>query len=176
MTARVVHLIGTSHHYQYGVGAKRGKAACTEAQEGAFREFIRSKALACHAEAIAEELNEEGLREAGKPVSVLQALAKELGLRHLFCEPDKTERAELGVAEEALIRSLAWMNDQSEAEVQAQLEKQFQIRETVWLQRLASLSVGPVLFVCGANHVSSFSARLAANGASVRVVHTDWQG
>ena len=176
MTARVVHLIGTSHHYQYGVGAKRGKTACTGAQEGAFREFVRSKALACHAKVIAEELNDDGLREAGKPVSVLQALANELGLRHLFCEPDRTERAKLGVAEETLIRMLALINDQLEAEVQAQMDEQFRIRETVWLQRLASLSVWPVLFVCGADHVSSFSARLAANGASVRIVQNDWQG
>jgi hypothetical protein len=175
MITRLLHMIGTSHHYQYGMGAKRGEVACTEAQESAFRDFAHSSALACQVEAIAEELNEEGLREAGKPVSVLQSLANDLDLPHLFCEPDRSERDVLGAAEETLIRMQALMNVQSEEVVQAQLEEQFRIRETVWLQRLEGLSVWPVLFVCGANHVRSFSARLAAPGVSVKVVHPNWQ-
>lgn len=99
MTSTRLYLVGISHCYQYGAGAKR-KVVCTVAQKRAFRDFIRSLALQLKVVGLAEELNEEGLLAAEKSASVLQALAQELAVPHLLCEPSRSERAALGANEE----------------------------------------------------------------------------
>ena len=175
MTSTRLYLVGTSHCYQYGAGAKR-KVVCTVAQERAFRDFIRSLALQLKAVGLAEELNEEGLLAAEKSASVLQALAQELAVPHLLCEPSRSERAALGAHEETWIRSIAFMDEKTEAEVQLELGEQFRKRETVWLDRLESFALWPILFVCGADHVTSFSSRAAGRDVVVVLVHADWQG
>ncbi|QTN29107.1 hypothetical protein HZ993_04485 [Rhodoferax sp. AJA081-3] len=114
--------------------------------------------------------------DAGKRVSVLQSLAEDLGLPHQFCEADKAERATMGVHGKNWILASAEMNDQSEVEVQAALDEEFRRRETIWLQRIDVLNVWPILFVCGTEHVSSFSARLASNSVSVKLLETEWRG
>lgn len=175
MTQRNVFLIGTSHTFQYGVGARWGKVPCTPSQEHAFRELIRAAAISRGVRAIAEELNREGLAEVGKSVSVLESLAEELGLSHLFCEPNRSERAELGIEQENDIRISVFLTGGSDSEVESRIHDQFRKRETAWLQKLTELGNWPVLYVCGANHVSSFSALLAEAGVVCEVLHADWQ-
>jgi len=48
-------------------------------------------------------------------------------------------------------------------------------REHYWLDRLFELACWPVLFVCGANHVDTFTAKAKARGRTVSVLHHDWE-
>ena len=174
MNHRSIILIGTRHTYQYGVGAKWGKVPCTEAEEQAFREFVRSVVVKSGARGIGEELNREALAEVGKSVSVLQSVASELRLPHLFCEPSRAERAQLGVEQENDIRIGVFLSDGEESEVQERLRVQFRKREQDWLRRLLAFDHCPVLYVCGANHVPSFSELLREAGIACEVVDSDW--
>jgi hypothetical protein len=169
-----VFLIGTHHTYQYGVGSTYGDG-CSLADEAAFRTLVRRMSDDCRASALAEELNEDGLAEHGVKQSVLQQEAAALGLPHRFCEPSLSDRSALAVQQENDIRIQAWMKGWPEEEVQRRLATEFRKRETVWLERLLGLDTWPALFVCGANHVGSFSSLLAEQGLAVEVLETCWE-
>ena len=174
--SRRLLLIGTSHTYQYGAGnAWSKKAPCTREAEEAFRQVMTAAAAKYGVRGIAEEMNEQGLAEAEKSASVPQLMARSLGLSHVFCEPDRRESVALGIEQENEIRVSAHLNGRSEEDVQIALREQFLKRESVWLQRVEELGAWPVLFICGANHVPSFSALLGQSGVSCEVLHADWQ-
>ena len=173
---RHLFLIGTCHCYQYGAGASWGKSRCTSPQESAFRQFVRSSVLRLNAKVIAEELNAEFVLEVGKSASVLQVLAAEIPLPHLYCDPNRSERATLGIRDENSIRNTAIIDGEPEFEVQRLLQEQFLVRETEWLRRLEGSGVWPVLFVCGTDHVPSFAALLTESAVSCEIVHANWQG
>ena len=175
MSCLRVLLVGTSHTYQYGARAKRASKPCTRQQEEAFRALIRSDIQIRGVSAIAEEFNSECLEEGQIDVSVLQSLAKELGVPHLFCELNRQEREALGIKQENDIRISNFFSGGSEADIQECLRKQFREREVVWLQRLRGFGHSPVLYVCGADHVRSFSALLSEAVIPVEVLHADWQ-
>lgn len=168
-------LIGTSHTYQYGAGnAWSKKAPCTREAEQAFRGVLSAAVVKHGVRCIAEEMNEQGLAEAEMPTSVPQLLAGSLGLPHLFCEPDRRERITLGIEQENEIRISAYLNGKSEEHVAIALKEQFLKRESVWLQRVEQLGTWPVLFICGANHVPSFSVLLERKGVECEVLYADW--
>ena len=50
------------------------------------------------------------------------------------------------------------------------------VREAEWPRRLAPVvGTGKGLFICGANHISTFNKLLMSNGASAAVVNRDLQ-
>jgi hypothetical protein len=171
-----LYLLGTSHKYQYGVGAQRGRIPpCTAAEEVTFSEFLRGAALQHRVSCIAEELNAQNLSEARKPKSTVQVVAENLDLPHVFCEPDRRERAALGIVGENEIRILALIDNRPEEYVTSALAEQFRKRESAWLQHVQKLGAWPVLFVCGADHVGSFPKLLAEAGLSCELLHPNWR-
>lgn len=169
-----VFLIGTHHTYQYGVGSTYAKA-CSRSEEAGFRALIARAAKRYAVCGLAEELNEDGLLEHGVTESVVQQEAARLGLPHCFCEPSYVERAALGVLQWNDLRLLAWSNRWSTDELERRNQIEFRKRETVWCERLQTLNTWPVLFVCGADHVESFSALLVEHGLSVEVLAQCWE-
>lgn len=171
---RKVLLIGTHHTYQYGVGSRYG-GGCTKDEEDAFRQLIGIAAQTSLARALAEELNEDGLAEYNVTRSVLQREAAALGLPHCFCEPGRDERDALGIQQGNEVEVTGWIKGWSEEEVKRRLLAEFRKRETVWCDRLLSLDTWPVLFVCGADHVSGFSSLLSERGLDAVVLETCWE-
>lgn len=171
---KAVLLIGTHHTYQYGVGSTYG-VVCTAEDESAFRHLIQSTAARFTVHGLAEEMNDDGLAEHSVSKSVLQLQAAALGLPHCFCEPGRAERTALGIRQENDVRFQGWMSNWSDEEVTRHLLGEFRKRETVWCDRLLSFDKWPVLFVCGANHVESFSSLLAERGLSVEVLESCWE-
>lgn len=171
---RKVFLVGTHHTYQYGVGSTYG-AGCSIDSELAFRNLVRTISHGFGVRALAEELNEDALAEHQVQKSVLQQEAARLTLPHCFCEPSWAERRTLGVQQEGDIRVTAWRNGWSEERIQQELLGEFRKREAVWCDRLLELNTWPVLFVCGANHVHSFSLLLVERGLVVEVLETCWE-
>lgn len=85
------------------------------------------------------------------------------------------ERTALGIRQENDVRFQGWMLNWSDDEVARHLLGEFRKRETVWCDRLLSFDKWPVLFVCGANHVESFSSLLAERGLDVEVLESCWE-
>lgn len=171
---RKVFLIGTHHTYQYGVGSSYG-GGCTQEEESAFRRLVESTSRRLAVRGLAEELNEDGLSEHSVTQSVLQQQAAALGHPHCFCEPGRNERASLGIRQGNDVEVTGWFNGWSEDEVKKRLLAEFRKRETVWCDRLLAFDRWPVLFVCGADHVGTFSALLLERGLAVQVLEACWE-
>src|SRR5262249_4745513 len=89
-------------------------------------------------------------RKAGG-ASVAKQVAGGLGLRHLFCDPDRFEREALGIST-------------------------CRDREDVWASRLEPLSPNDtsIIFLCGANTSDTFKMTLERRGLHARVHCDDW--
>jgi hypothetical protein len=170
-----LHIVGTSHHYQFGAGASYGPHECSANDHAAFAGLLRKVAESSAADAIAEELNEQALREVGSNASVPQLLARELKIPHLFCEPDREERQSLGIQDENSIRISAFPKTLDEKLVQRLVEQSWKRREEEWLRRLDGLASYRIVFVCGASHVETFVPRAIEHGFHVEVRHADWK-
>ena len=172
---RQVHIVGTGHHYQLGAGFAFGGFQCTTEDQAAFLSMLRELVQREFLGAVAEELNQQALQEAGGSRSVPQALAAELGLPHLFCEPDRTERTQLGIRDENSIRISAFPKTLDATIVQRLAAESWRLWEEEWLKRLVRLNSSRTLFVCGANHVGPFVARATDHGFQVVVSHANWE-
>lgn len=170
-----VHVIGTGHHYQFGAGVKFGQVECSSADAHAFAEYLLQLAKTTRARLIAEELNFQALHEVGASISVPQQVAALLCISHLFCEPDREERASLGIMDENTVRALAFMEHLPEPVIQARLQDHWRRREEEWHKRIAQAALSPVLFVCGSNHSNTFSELLRTHGVEVTVEQGNWE-
>lgn len=126
--------------------------------------------------AIAEEMSEEALSYSGASSSVPQRAASAMRVSHRYCDPSRAERARLDIPQENEIRKQAFFSDEdpSEQRIEALIANANAKRELCWMKELVSLNKWPVLFVCGAEHVSSFSNLLAQQDISVHVASADW--
>ena len=104
---------------------------------------------------LAEELNTEGLSTVleKQDRSILEEIAGDIRIPHMYCEPTRAQRKSTGLDGEALC---AW-------------------RESQWLDKLTASNKSPILFVFGADHLSSFS-KLASRDNAIKalVLHCDW--
>jgi len=168
-------VVGTGHHYQFGAGVHFGGDCCTEADETAFAEMLRELTDAYAVQVIAEELNLQALKEVGKSTSVMQTVATALAIPHLFCDPNRQERQQLGIRTESDIRMSVFPKTLTEDVVQALTVESWRRRELEWLRRLDAVKSKRVLFVCGANHISTLTPLAQTQGFGVKVVHIAWR-
>lgn len=168
-------VVGTGHHYQFGAGVHFGDDCCTEECEVAFTKMLRELTVAHGIRLLAEELNQQALEEVDKNTSVVQAIAAELSIPHLFCDPDRQERYDLGIKTENDIRISAFPKTLPEDVVQTLCAESWRRRELEWLRRLDAVKSKVVLFVCGANHVPTFVPMALAQGIAIKVAHTAWE-
>ena len=98
---------------------------------------------------VAEEFNEEALRNCSSTRSTGQSAANNLGTSHCFCDPDSEERNKLGVC----------------------CAKQ---RMGVWLHKLVAAERNRVLFLCGDDHVGEFVTLLQKEGHQVQTLSQGW--
>jgi hypothetical protein len=171
-----VHLVGVNHNCQYSTTLSRKQLPFSEGGsdkapcDGAFANFLADIANRISAKVIAEELSQEALLKKGDGgVSVAQTVAIESGCIHIFCDPDTSERA-------ALTDDL-------------DLQKMYKItftyrnlntrdifyRELFWLKKLSPfLSYDDIIFICGVNHVASFSRVLQDRGIFSKIIASDF--
>ncbi len=174
MLAKTIHLIGTSHRYQ--VRQSDADPPCE-----VFRSLVLTAVRAHAVSLIAEEMSLEAVQERGAKASVCREVADELQLPHCYCDANRAERAVLGAEDEQAIwhrLSFAAHRGITHAEIDQLaaplIRASHDKREYLWLQRLDREGRFPSLFVCGANHVDTFSALLERQGMRVNVLYRDW--
>jgi hypothetical protein len=172
---RHLHIVATGHHYQLGAGFSFGGFKCTIKDQIAFLNMLRELIATESLNALAEETNRQALQEAGATQSVLEILASELSLPHTFCEPDRSERAGLGIYEENSIRLSAYPKVLDETEIQRLVADSWRRREEEWLSRLEKIDAARILFVCGADHVHTFVPRAEKHGFQISVAYANWE-
>lgn len=140
----MVYLLGVDHQVQHN------GLAMTPERENATRDFcmfLELKIKNLNISMFAEEFNEDALRISRASVAIVRDVAARLGLKHLYCDPTRQERKELGSS-----------ND---------LDR----REQFWLSRLEPhLNGETILFVCGADHLESFQKKLLDNGVKAEIL------
>ena len=167
-----IALIGTSHKYQ-----KEDKD-CSKQDAQAFKDFLEKACCDYNIRTVAEEMNEEALVEVDRNESIPQRVAGELSLTPLFCDPDRKQRRDRGLLQENDIRIQQFSDPNiSDDEIEEQIRAAWMGRELYWLERLQTVpeSEWPVLFICGAHHVTSFSRILEEKGFIVTRIEDDWE-
>jgi hypothetical protein len=103
---------------------------------------------------IAQEMSPEGVHALQKTGSVGFSLCRELGLAHLYCDPDAATREALFIPKG---------------------EEGNPKRERYWLEQLQAFAGFPALFILGANHFESFKNLLTQSGFQVIEIVRDWE-
>lgn len=164
----MVFVLGTDHGFQ------RLDRKFSGAQHNGFRILLTRMAESKQIAALAEENSLEAVAEAGATASTVEAIAREHGLPHRYCDPESEERSRLGIRQENAIRIAAFFQRIEEPEIQAQIDEAMRARERVWLERLLEWNQWPVLFVCGAKHSLPFIELLKERNVEAVLVAEDW--
>jgi hypothetical protein len=149
----MIHIIGTAHSVQCWSDAIKSGIDCDADPTTVkrFERYLHDAALLLGVTAIAEELSQKAVEQRRGGSSVAKEVARRLGLRHFFCDPDRDEREALGVSTGV-------------------------DREAVWASRLEPLSPNEtsMIFLCGANHSDTFKRTLERRGLDARIHCDDW--
>ena len=162
-----IHIIGTNHEYQNGENVTKEDILSFKA----YLEFICQQ---YSIKAIAEEMNREALSEVNQLSSTCESLAEELSIVHRYCDPDRTERKKLGIRQENDVRLNGFSSRMTEEEIRDLIRNENVKRENIWLKHIQEINIFPLLFVCGANHVNSFSKITSSSGFLCNILCDDW--
>jgi hypothetical protein len=154
-------VIGTSHTIQRDIS------------NSDFRLFINESIEKFSIQAIAEEIDVLN--------SVASIISHEIDINYQVIEPNVQERVKLGIDTLNQIEHDIFMDfDDCEspealAEFEERKQSAYRTREQEWLRRIKEMQISPTLVICGANHVSHFSALLTANGFDVVIENELWE-
>ena len=131
---------------------------------------------------IAEEASEEWVKNHGpRAMSVAHRAAALNSIRHRYCDPDTVERRAHALNDGGELwdkaNAISMRTRRNIVEVwREEVRMGFQGREEFWLNRLRARNLDgvSVIFVCGAEHVDTFKATLAANGIQACIHCRDW--
>jgi hypothetical protein len=140
----MVYLVGVDHQVQHN-GPPMSQARKDATLD--FSTFLKAKAKELNISMLAEEFNEDALKGSQASTATVNEVAKELGLKHLFCDPTYIQRKELGIY------------------------KDNHKRECFWLSCLEDhLVCEKIIFVCGRDHLESFEAKLVEKGFRAEIL------
>jgi len=169
----MIHIIGTCHKTQLWTDLvrKRALGAAPASKVGAFQMYVRDATIKLQAAAIAEELSEEVVLEYGYSAeSIAASVARDLNVRHIFCEPSRCDLKSLEELATTATEPVAIGG------YPKPLHGRFAIREAWWAMRLAPLNPNTtdILFICGVDHCETFPETLKSGGFQVRIHCPDW--
>ncbi|MDD2801905.1 MAG: hypothetical protein PHE96_10635 [Methylococcales bacterium] len=153
-------IVGTSHTIQRDLSHSN------------FRAYIDGLILEFVIKAIAEEIDAK---------SIPSQLANKHNLRYVNIEPSPQERATLGIPSLNQIEYSIFLefddSHSEDAQIECEKRKQeaYRTREKEWLNRLSLIKDDPILVVCGADHVESFSKLLVQSGYLVTKDSALWE-
>lgn len=166
---RKVALIGTSHKYQCPGGGANDMSLAQ------FDGFLSQTCLKVGAKAVAEEMSKAALEERGTRASIAQRVCARLRLLHQLSDPPPDVRRQLSIEGVSDLKLKGFMNDWPQERVESEVRQSHDKRELHWISQLLTLNAWPVVFVCGADHVEPFVAKLLAHGLLVEIVCGDWE-
>jgi hypothetical protein len=170
----MIYVLGVNEHRYQAVNPT------INPDESKFCEFVLKHVRTKKIGRVAEEMNDEFLqRENGSQESVCRKLANARGIAHSMCEPNTSERQQIGYIdklwEQFAIEDQTGCNEKINAAHSAFHKKQWHIRENFWLEKLRPHVSDNVLFVCGASHASRFSKLLKSKGIKNRIICKRWK-
>jgi hypothetical protein len=165
----VLYIHGINHNTQHrGVGVDSAGADRFEA-------LVDWVCQQNQIELIAEEFSLEACELSGVSASICAEYAVRNGLQHLYCDPTLEERIQLGIpSQKELVTQVKAelgvkiiVGSEHNAYYDRVAAKYHPIREGFWLDKLSPYAERNILFICGSDHVESFSALLKASSWQV---------
>ncbi len=126
---------------------------------------------------LAEEFNEDSFKDPDNSQTVLQVLESEDDdLEHVFCEMSANDRIAKKIPWRSdIIYQMDWNNEEvTEENIKEKERSYYPARETHWLSVLEDYTHQTVLFVCGADHISSFGGLLDENDIDNEVLEEEF--
>lgn len=165
---RIAYILGTNHIYQ------RDDELCEPGTVDAFIEYLDSVCKSHGINAIGEEMSISTLHDFGRAVSIPKKFASTHGKRHKYCDPDRAEQAKLGIREACVVRYDVREKHLPEEQITQLIWEEDLKREPCWLCKIQELNVWPLLFICGSDHIKSFTQLLSTIATAVHVVNQNW--
>ncbi len=179
---RIVYLVGTSHAYQGGIS--RENACCNDLIE--FSIFLYKICCVYEIKAICEEMHPENLDDKHKGISIPMLVASLLDdvVKHKYCDPSSEQQKIMGIEKCGYFSRIPKLPEisrpkdlknitQAEAD---KLERQENLkREPFWLCKIQDLDTWPIIFICGSDHVPTFSNLLRTATFTVIAVNKKWE-
>ena len=179
----MVFVIGADHLVQYN-GPVPGDL------RNQFREYLVTTSRTRHIDCIAEEFSAEALHDVYHATrdTALEA-AKQLGIRHVFCDPEEPDMRRLGIPFFADLIDLekkrrgihdAFILDHTvrknvREEAIALSKSYWHIRESFWYDRIEPFMDSNLLFVCGHEHALRFGSLVRSMGHPCEILDSFWR-
>jgi hypothetical protein len=150
----MIYIIGTAHtktqFWSDAIRQRQSLDTCAELVED-FEVYLRNTAISLQAKVIAEENSNYLVIQMMGGLSVAKKVAEELGVRHVYCDPDPQERLALNI-------------------------RGPQDREAIWIDRVQPFSPNEssIIFICGAHHSLTFRSLLQRRGLHACIHCKDW--
>ena len=157
-----MYLIGTNHELQHNAKPRRGATDKVIQGRREFVDFLANTLSDTAAQVLAEESSHE-VMEFLYTTSTVEELAAQKGVKHIYADMDRATREKKG------------MPVSGTEELPAEQKRIFHaMREEYWLEHIKSFVSDSVVFVCGAEHVGSFSNLLRHSNVPVTVLEEYW--
>lgn len=168
----MIYIHGINHNTQH-----RGKG-CDPDGASELEKFLESLCGEKDISVVAEEFSNEACEYSDVKVSVCHQVANRLHLTPIYCDPNSSERRKLGIPSQAELVKQAKKElgvkiiiGKESTDYYDRLAAQYHnIREKFWLTKLKPHKGENVLFLCGIEHVDSFTAMLIKDGWEVEPV------
>lgn len=165
---KVVALIGTNHLFQIGGNPR------VISENSDFELFLKLTCQRYKARILAEEMSLDALEMHGRKQSTVAAVAIDLGISHVYCDPSQVEQKNLRLCVERNAHLLHDFHGWTQERIDKAITREHQKRERFWRKRILDQNVWPVVFVCGSKHIKSFQSLLHTNDMCVHLVAKNW--
>jgi len=112
-----------------------------------FAFYLSKKIKELNIKFLGEEWFKDLLKENGVATTITQGVATKHKIDHRFCDPNRDERRDIG-----------WFSKKDDDK-----------REKFWLEKMKDKTEENIIFVCGADHLGSFSTLLSDSGLHCEV-------
>lgn len=164
----MIYLIGVNNHnIQHD-----GNGCADLSLRNKFSAFLKNKIVEYDIALLAEEFSEEALYKTSKgnmttaQSAVKDLKAENLKIEHRFCDPDEEKRKEIGIPSRDEIKSKLGLRGPilldsiQDKQIKEELRKYYPTREQFWFNKISDCFDRNILFLCGSNHIESFSLLL----------------
>lgn len=173
-TTTQVYLLGVDHSLQWN----RDLFLTDKLLNYIEKTIVKKKITILGEEFFPEIFKGPPYEEKGITSTTIKELANKYKLQHIYCDPNYEERKRLGIRFPYEIRLAAGIKHIPEEElseeqrVRLRQEKKpdDEIRENFWLNKLKEFSQENVLFICGIQHLESFSDKLKNNSFNIKIL------
>jgi hypothetical protein len=180
----MINIIGVDHLIQYDNRIVPEDVFCE------FTNYLAKHTRMLNIKLIAEEFSNEALYDVYcATIATVKKATQEIGIEHRFCDPEESERKELGIPYYADIRDCIKRKynifDEiiTDFDLRKKIEKEtsdvsksfWGLREEFWFSKISDSLDKNILFVCGHEHTERFAALMAKKDAVCSVLEPYWK-